>query len=145
MADNVKRLNIALELIREPSILFVDEPTSGLSSMDSEKVMLLLKRQTLKGKLVIINIHQPSSDLYKLHDKLLIIDKGGYIIFNGNPMDAIVYFKQKAHYVNPEDSECYLCGNVKVEQPLRNNRSQDGGSQWPPDQGAQSKACRVVR
>jgi ABC-type multidrug transport system ATPase subunit len=114
-----KRLNIALELIREPSILFVDEPTSGLSSSDSEKVMVLLKRQTLKGKLVIINIHQPSSDLYKLHDKLLIIDKGGYIIFNGNPMDAIVYFKQKANYVNPEDSECYLCGNVKVEQPLR--------------------------
>ena len=114
-----KRLNIALELIREPSILFVDEPTSGLSSMDSEKVMVLLKRQTLKGKLVIINIHQPSSDLYKLLDKLLIIDKGGYIIYNGNPMDAIVYFKQKAHYVNPEESECYLCGNVKVEQPLR--------------------------
>ncbi len=114
-----KRLNIALELIREPSILFVDEPTSGLSSMDSEKVMVLLKRQTLKGKLVIINIHQPSSDLYKLLDKLLIIDKGGYIIYNGNPMDAIVYFKQKANYVNPEDSECYLCGNVKVEQPLR--------------------------
>ncbi|WP_066630102.1 ATP-binding cassette domain-containing protein [Labilibacter marinus] len=114
-----KRLNIALELIREPSILYVDEPTSGLSSMDSEKVMVLLKRQTLKGKLVIINIHQPSSDLYKLLDKLLIIDKGGYIIYNGNPMDAIVYFKQSAHYVNPEDSECYLCGNVKVEQPLR--------------------------
>jgi len=114
-----KRLNIALELIREPSILFVDEPTSGLSSMDSEKVMVLLKRQTLKGKLVIINIHQPSSDLYKLLDKLLIIDKGGYIIYNGNPMDAIVYFKKKANYVNPEESECYLCGNVKVEQPLR--------------------------
>jgi ABC-type lipoprotein export system ATPase subunit len=55
-----KRLNIALELIREPSILFVDEPTSGLSSADSEKVITLLKRQTLKGKLIIANIHQPS-------------------------------------------------------------------------------------
>jgi ABC-type multidrug transport system ATPase subunit len=114
-----KRLNIALELIREPSILFVDEPTSGLSSMDSEKVMSLLKRQVLKGKLVIINIHQPSSDLYKMLDKLLIIDKGGYIIFNGNPMDAIVYFKKMANYVNPEERECYVCGNVKSEQVLR--------------------------
>ncbi|ASB48852.1 ATP-binding cassette domain-containing protein [Alkalitalea saponilacus] len=114
-----KRLNIALELIREPSILFVDEPTSGLSSMDSEKVMLLLKRQVLKGKLVIINIHQPSSDLYKLLDKLLMIDKGGRIIFNGNPMDAIAYFKKEANYVNPEERECYVCGNVKTEQPLR--------------------------
>ena len=114
-----KRLNIALELIREPSILFVDEPTSGLSSMDSEKVMLLLKRQVLKGKLVIINIHQPSSDLYKLLDKLLMIDKGGRIIYSGNPMDAIAYFKQQANYVNPEERECYVCGNVKTEQPLR--------------------------
>lgn len=114
-----KRLNIALELIREPSILFVDEPTSGLSSMDSEKVMLLLKRQVLKGKLVIINIHQPSSDLYKLLDKLLMIDKGGRIIYSGNPMDAIAYFKKEASYVNPEERECYVCGNVKTEQPLR--------------------------
>ena len=73
-----KRLNIALELIREPSVLFADEPTSGLSSMDSEMVMLLLKEQTLKGRLVIVNIHQPSSDIYKLFDKLLIMDKGGY-------------------------------------------------------------------
>ncbi len=114
-----KRLNIALELMREPSILFVDEPTSGLSSSDSEKVMTLLKRQVLKGKLVIINIHQPNSDIYKLLDKLLIIDQGGYVVYNGNPMNAIVYFKKKAHYVNPEERECYLCGNVKTEQPLR--------------------------
>lgn len=114
-----KRLNIALELMREPSILFVDEPTSGLSSIDSEKVMILLKRQVLKGKLVIINIHQPSSDLYKLLDKLLIIDQGGRIVYNGNPMNAIVYFKRKAHYVNSEERECYTCGNVKTEQPLR--------------------------
>ena len=114
-----KRLNIALELIREPSVLFVDEPTSGLSSMDSEKVIMLLKKQTLKGKLVIINIHQPSSDIYKLLDKLLIIDKGGYIIYNGNPVDALVYFKSLAKYVNPEERECFTCGNVKTEQPLR--------------------------
>ncbi len=114
-----KRLNIALELIREPSVLLVDEPTSGLSSMDSEKVILLLKKQTLKGKLVIINIHQPSSDIYKLLDKLLIIDKGGYIIYNGNPIDALVYFKTLAKYVNAEERECFTCGNVKTEQPLR--------------------------
>ncbi len=114
-----KRLNMALELIREPAILFVDEPTSGLSSMDSEKVLLLLKRQVLKGKLVVINIHQPSSDLFKMLDKLLMIDKGGRIIYNGNPIDAIVYFKRAANYVNPEERECYACGNVKTEQLLR--------------------------
>ncbi|MBN2519466.1 MAG: ATP-binding cassette domain-containing protein [Bacteroidales bacterium] len=114
-----KRLNIALELIREPSILFIDEPTSGLSSMDSEKMMTILKRQTNKGKLIISVIHQPSSDIYKLFDRILIIDKGGYIIFNGNPVDAITYFKKEAHFVNAEESECLSCGNIKTEQPLR--------------------------
>ena len=114
-----KRLNIALELIREPSVLFVDEPTSGLSSMDSETVMLLLKEQTIKGKLVVVNIHQPSSDVYKLFDKLLILDKGGRLIFNGNPIDAIHYFKHKSHHLNAVESECPTCGNVNPEQVLQ--------------------------
>jgi len=113
-----KRLNIALELIREPSILFVDEPTSGLSSMDSEIVMQLLKDQALKGKLVIVNIHQPSSDIFKLFDKLWIMDKGGHVIYNGNPIEAVVYFKQMSSYVNADESECPTCGNVNPEQIL---------------------------
>ena len=114
-----KRLNIALELIREPSVLFADEPTSGLSSMDSEMVMLLLKEQTLKGKLVIVNIHQPSSDIFKLFDKLLIMDKGGYPIFYGNPIDALTYFKTMGNFVNPTESECGNCGYVNPEQILQ--------------------------
>ncbi len=69
-----KRLNIALELIREPAILFLDEPTSGLSSRDSENILDLLKELTLKGKLVFVVIHQPSSEIFKMLDKLLILD-----------------------------------------------------------------------
>ncbi len=114
-----KRLNIALELIREPSVLFVDEPTSGLSSNDSEMVMDLLKEQTLKGKLAIINIHQPSSDIYKLFDKLIVMDKGGHPIYYGNPIDAITYFKTASNYVNAHESECSTCGNVNPEQVLQ--------------------------
>lgn len=114
-----KRVNIALELIREPSILIVDEPTSGLSSMDSDMVMNLLKEQALKGKLVLVNIHQPSSDIYKLFDTLLMIDKGGYPVYYGNPVDAITYFKESANYVNYDESGCSVCGNLDAEQPLQ--------------------------
>ena len=113
-----KRLNIALELIRQPSILFVDEPTSGLSSVDSETVMNLLKEQTLNGKLVVVNIHQPSSDIFKMFDKILILDKGGYVIYDGNPVDAIEYFKSISHHVNAMESECLYCGNINPEQIL---------------------------
>lgn len=114
-----KRLNIALELIREPLVLFVDEPTSGLSSMDSEMVMDLLKEQTLKGKLVIVNIHQPSSDIFKMFDKLLIMDRGGYLVYSGNPVDSVVYFKTMSNHVNANESECYNCGNINPEQVLQ--------------------------
>lgn len=111
-----KRLNIALELIREPAILFLDEPTSGLSSRDSEIIMDLLKDLTLKGKLVFVVIHQPSSDIFKMFDNLLILDTGGYLIYNGNPVDSIMYFKSKVHQANWADSECHACGNVNPEQ-----------------------------
>ncbi len=113
-----KRLNVALELIREPAILFVDEPTSGLSSTDSEKVILLLKQQARKGKLIIINIHQPSSAIFKLFDKLWIMDSGGRPIYTGNPLDGIIYFKREVNHVNAEMCECLFCGNVNPEQVL---------------------------
>jgi len=114
-----KRLNIALELIREPAVLFVDEPTSGLSSMGSEKVMLLLKEQALKGRLVVVNIHQPYSDIFKLFDRFLVIDKEGHVIYKGNPIDAITYFKELSNYVNADVGHCESCGNVMPEEILK--------------------------
>ena len=111
-----KRLNIALELIREPAVMFVDEPTSGLSSRDSENIMDLLKELALKGKLIFVVIHQPSSDIFKMFDKLTILDVGGYPIYNDNPVDAVIYFKKLVNHVNADESECITCGNVNPEQ-----------------------------
>lgn len=110
-----KRLNIALELIREPSILFVDEPTSGLSSRDSENVMDLLRELTLKGKLIFVVIHQPSSEIYKMFDDMLILDTGGYLIYAGNPVEAVMYFKRADSQINSDVGECPTCGNVNPE------------------------------
>ncbi len=111
-----KRLNIALELIREPSVLFLDEPTSGLSSRDSAKIMDMLKNLALKGKLIFVVIHQPSSDIFKMFDRLLILDTGGYLIFNGNPLEAVSYFKSQAQRARSNESECPHCGSVDAEQ-----------------------------
>lgn len=111
-----KRLNIALELIREPSVLFVDEPTSGLSSRDSENIMDLLKELALKGRLVFVVIHQPSSDIFKLFDRLLLMDQEGHPVYYGDPVDAVVYFKRVTGQVNSEIGQCNSCGNVNPEQ-----------------------------
>lgn len=111
-----KRLNIALELIREPAVLFVDEPTSGLSSRDSENIMDLLKELSLRGKLIFVVIHQPSSEIFKMFDKLVILDTGGFLIYNGNPIEAVLYFKEQTGLANSVESECPSCGNVNPEQ-----------------------------
>ncbi|NJM14498.1 MAG: ATP-binding cassette domain-containing protein [Bacteroidales bacterium] len=114
-----KRLNIALEIIRQPSVLLLDEPTSGLSSSDSDRVIDLLKDQTLKGTIVVVNIHQPSSDVFKQFDKLILLDTGGYPVYFGNPLDSLIYFKTTKQKINAQQSECLSCGNVNPEQILQ--------------------------
>lgn len=114
-----KRLNIALEVIRQPSVLYVDEPTSGLSSTDSETVMNLLKEQTYSGTIVIVNIHQPASDIFKMFDRIMIIDRGGYQVYYGNPNEAVVYFRTMTNHANPEEDQCPRCGNIDTEQVLQ--------------------------
>lgn len=110
-----KRLNIALELIREPYILFADEPTSGLSSSDSEDIMHLFSGQTLKGRIVVMNIHQPSSETFKSFDKILLLDKEGFPVYFGNPVESIPYFNNLGEsFVTVADS-CQKCGNINPE------------------------------
>lgn len=110
-----KRLNIALELIREPSILFLDEPTSGLSSRDSENVVDLLRELTLKSKLIFTVVHQPSSEIYKVFDRVIILDDGGEMVYYGNPIEGLIHFKTLDEQVESQIGECPTCGNINPE------------------------------
>jgi ABC transport system ATP-binding/permease protein len=114
-----KRLNIGLELMREPGVLFTDEPTSGLSSQDSLKVMELLKEQAVAGRLIFVVIHQPSSDILKMFDRLWVLDKGGYMVYDGDPVEALIYFKTESSQANAAESECPTCGNVETDEILQ--------------------------
>lgn len=111
-----KRVNIGLELLREPTLLFVDEPTSGLSSRDSENIMDLLKELALRGKMVFVVIHQPSSDIFKMFDTLLILDVGGFQIYYGNPSESVNYFQEIINATSKIPGVCPECGNINPEQ-----------------------------
>jgi ABC-type multidrug transport system ATPase subunit len=111
-----KRLNIGLELLREPYVLFVDEPTSGLSSRDSENIMDLLKELALRGKMIFVVIHQPSSDIFKMFDTLIILDVGGFQIYYGNPVESVNYFQDIVNAANKVPGACPECGNINPEQ-----------------------------
>ncbi|MDQ1296762.1 MAG: transporter ATP-binding/permease protein, partial [Bacteroidota bacterium] len=74
--------------------------------------------QALSGKLVFANIHQPSSDILKLFDRLWLLDKGGYMIYDGDPVEALVYFKTETSQANAAESECPSCGNIETDDIL---------------------------
>ena len=111
-----KRLNIGLELLRKPEVLFLDEPTSGLSSRDSAQIMDILKELTYAGQLVFAVLHQPSSDLFKMLDRLFMLDVGGHPVYWGNPLNAVRHFNELASRVHDDQCECSSCGNVNPEQ-----------------------------
>ncbi len=70
-----KRVNLAMELLTDPAVLFLDEPTSGLSSEDALMVMRLLRRLADGGKTIVVAIHQPSLEAYRLVDNLILVSK----------------------------------------------------------------------
>jgi ABC-type multidrug transport system ATPase subunit/ABC-type polysaccharide/polyol phosphate export permease len=70
-----KRVNLAMELLTDPAVLFLDEPTSGLSSEDALMVMRLLRKLADGGKTIIVTIHQPSLEAYRLLDNLILVSK----------------------------------------------------------------------
>jgi ABC-type multidrug transport system ATPase subunit/ABC-type multidrug transport system permease subunit len=95
-----KRLNLALELLTPKTLLLLDEPTSGLSSGDSERIVQILRARADSGALVLVVIHQPSETLFRLFDRLLLLDRGGVTAFYGDPKNAGAYLAGVAPVTN---------------------------------------------
>jgi len=91
-----KRLNIGLEFLTPKPVLLLDEPTSGLSSADAERILQILRLRADAGTLVIVVIHQPSATLFRLFDRLLLLDKGGLTAYFGDPRQAGEYIAAAA-------------------------------------------------
>ncbi|XP_012502700.1 PREDICTED: ATP-binding cassette sub-family G member 2 [Propithecus coquereli] len=101
-----KRTSIGMELITDPSILFLDEPTTGLDSSTANAVLLLLKRMSKHGRTIIFSIHQPRYSIFKLFDSLTLL-ASGRLMFHGPAQEALGYFASVGYqcepYNNPAD------------------------------------------
>uniref|UniRef100_A0A1A9V0K8 Protein white n=2 Tax=Glossina austeni TaxID=7395 RepID=A0A1A9V0K8_GLOAU len=86
-----KRLAFASEALTDPPLLICDEPTSGLDSFMAHSVVQVLKKLSQRGKTVILTIHQPSSELFELFDKILLMAEGR-VAFLGTPNEAVDFF-----------------------------------------------------
>ncbi|XP_041905575.1 broad substrate specificity ATP-binding cassette transporter ABCG2 isoform X1 [Corvus kubaryi] len=101
-----KRTNIGMELITDPAILFLDEPTTGLDASTANAVLLLLKRMSKQGKTIIFSIHQPRYSIFRLFDNLTLL-AAGRVLYHGPAQHAIQYFQSIGYqcepYNNPAD------------------------------------------
>ncbi|XP_053522351.1 broad substrate specificity ATP-binding cassette transporter ABCG2-like [Artibeus jamaicensis] len=95
-----KRTSIGMELITNPSILFLDEPTTGLDSSTANAVLSLLKRMSKSGRTIIFSIHQPRFSIFKLFDSLTLL-ASGKLIFHGPAQEALEYFASAGHHCEP--------------------------------------------
>ena len=122
-----KRLNIGLDMIGSSDVYLFDEPTSGLSSKDSEHVIEII-RGMAHNKIIIVTIHQPSSKLFQMFHKAILLDKGGRLVFFGTPTDMLRYFAEAEHQhqFGADLGACPSCGTTRpefifdvLETPLR--------------------------
>ncbi|KFW69528.1 ATP-binding cassette sub-family G member 2, partial [Pygoscelis adeliae] len=101
-----KRTNIGMELITDPAILFLDEPTTGLDASTANTVLLLMKRMAKQGKTIIFSIHQPRYSIFRLFDNLTLL-AAGRVLYHGPAQHAIEYFQSIGYecepYNNPAD------------------------------------------
>jgi len=122
-----KRLNIGLDMISSADVYLFDEPTSGLSSKDSEHVIEIIKSLS-HNKIVLVTIHTPTSKIFQMFNKAVLVDKGGRLVFFGTPQETLQYFasaEQEQHF-GPELGGCPSCGTTRpefifdvLETPLR--------------------------
>jgi ABC transport system ATP-binding/permease protein len=122
-----KRLNIGLDMIGSADVYLFDEPTSGLSSKDSEHVIEII-RSMAHNKIIIVTIHQPSSKLFQMFHKAILLDKGGRLVFFGTPNEMLRYFAEAEHQhqFGANLGACPSCGTTRpefifdvLETPLR--------------------------
>ena len=96
-----KRTNIGSELVTEPYIMILDEPTTGLDSVNASRIGQILRDLARSsGRTVICTIHTPSSELFNMFDDLLLLGKG-HVVYHGPRADAVRYFASAGYAVPP--------------------------------------------
>ncbi|KAL2623258.1 hypothetical protein R1flu_003463 [Riccia fluitans] len=124
-----KRVSIAHEMLIDPSLLLLDEPTSGLDSTIALRIILTLQNLARGGRTIITTIHQPSSVIFHLFDKLLLLSEGHTIYF-GPRIEAMSYFDaigfRPSFETNPADFLLDLANGVQHEIDPLDRKNHDG-------------------
>lgn len=120
-----RRLAFACEILTDPLILFCDEPTSGLDSFIALSVMECMKSLAKQGRTIICTIHQPSSEIFELFDRLCLLSDGN-LAFNGPINNCNEFFESQGYKVpvnyNPADFYIKTLAIVPSDKENSSNR-----------------------
>lgn len=143
-----KRTNIGMELIIDPSVLFLDEPTTGLDASTANSVLLLLKRMANNGRTIILSIHQPRYSIYRLFDSLTLLVNGKQV-YHGPAPSALDYFSDIGYtcetHNNPADFFLDVINGDATAVAHSKDGCDDGDNQSTPRQGIEDKLMEEYR
>lgn len=119
-----KRLSIACELIASPSVIFADEPTTGLDAFQAERVMETLRKLAQEGHTVVCSIHQPRGSIYSKFDDLILLSSGAVVYAGPAQDDALAYFADLGHqcpeHTNPAE---YFADLISIDYSSSENEA----------------------
>ncbi|XP_067241293.1 ATP-binding cassette sub-family G member 5 isoform X2 [Chanodichthys erythropterus] len=101
-----RRVSIASQLLQDPKVILLDEPTTGLDSMTANQIVVLLAELAKRDRIVIVTIHQPRSELFRIFNRIAIMSRGE-LVFCGQPEEMVDFFSSCGYecpeYCNPFD------------------------------------------
>ncbi|CAF0913579.1 unnamed protein product [Rotaria sordida] len=118
-----KRTNIGMELVLSPSVLFLDEPTTGLDSSTARNVMEYLHQLSRQGRTIIFSIHQPRYHIFKLFDTLFIV-AAGYCVYHGPTNAVLPYFSSMGYVCEEHDNPADFLLDITQGDSSRENNNQ---------------------
>jgi len=126
-----KRVNIGMELVTDPTVLFLDGPTSGLDSTTAQDLLAVLQRTASIGINIITVLYQPRVEIFNMLNNIMLMGPGGRVAYFGTPEDALPYFEslgfERPQYTNPAD---FLLDILAGKAPPETEPHTDLYSQW---------------
>merc|ERR1712161_69486 len=130
----LKRVNIAMEMVSNPKLICLDEPTSGLDSLTSFVVLKALKEMAQTGVNVIVVLHRPKKEIFELFNQVVLLANGGLTAFIGSPIEMISYFENLGFPMppgsNPADFVMDVLGCVVPHATNPNFKTEDFVLAW---------------